>query len=281
MPPAATGALIAVVIAASVASTMSVTETPVTEQAVGADRNVPRSNPSAISPAGPPTSAPVIPADGLIATGRADLAGEVRQAVDAIVSGSEVGLAVFDRTSASLVCSLSADQQFYAASVIKLLIALDALNHTNATEEIAGAVHGMLARSDDEMANLLWLRGGRSAIVNRMAASLDLTGTVPPHDPSQWGEALTTAADVITVYRHIIEELPEPGRDLVLGALFEATRVAADGFDQYYGIPAGMPEARWAIKQGWMRRKTEVLLHSTVWWARTPAISSGCSASEG
>lgn len=56
---------------------------------------------------------------------------------------------------------------------------------------------------------------------------------------------------------------PTPDRDLVLGALGDAPRTAADGFDQYFGIPDGMPNTGWAIKQGWGTSGSDALMSST------------------
>jgi hypothetical protein len=51
-------------------------------------------------------------------------------------------------------------------------------------------------------------------------------------------------------------------RTLIVDALAQAPQVAADRFDQYFGIPDGLP-APWAIKQGWGNNDTAMVLHST------------------
>jgi hypothetical protein len=48
--------------------------------------------------------------------------------------------------------------------------------------------------------------------------------------------------------RHIQVELPPPDRDLVLGSMGRAVRIAGDGFDQAFGFLDG----RTPVKQGWM-----------------------------
>jgi len=162
---------------------------------------------------------------------------------------------------------LNAGQQFAAMSVVKLLIALDALARNNwALEDDAAQqeIHQMLADSDDGIADRLWTAGGGPAIVTRMVGQLGLTGTQPPEDPGEWGDTLITPQDMVTVYRYITEQVPSPDRDLLLGALSDAPRIAADGFDQYFGIPDGMPHTTWAIKQGWGTSGTQAVMDSTV-----------------
>jgi hypothetical protein len=40
-------------------------------------------------------------------------------------------------------------------------------------------------------------------------------------------------------------------------------KVAADGFDQYFGIPDGMPNTSWAVKQGWGTSGSQAVMNST------------------
>ena len=121
----------------------------------------------------------------------------------------------------------------------------------------------MLAASDDEIADQLWSTGGGPAIVTRMVGLLGLTGTRPPNDPGEWGDTEITPQDMVTVYRYITDQLPQPDQDLVIGALASAPQIAADGFDQYFGIPRGMPQATWAIKQGWGTSGSQAVFNST------------------
>jgi hypothetical protein len=124
-------------------------------------------------------------------------------------------------------------------------------------------LHQMLADSDDEIANDLWSADGGPAIVTRMVSLLGLTGTQPPEDPGEWGDTLITPQDMVTVYRYITNQLPPSNRDLVLGALARAPRIAADGVNQYFGIPGGMPNTAWAIKQGWGTSGSHAVMNST------------------
>ena len=49
----------------------------------------------------------------------------------------------------------------------------------------------------------------------------------------------------------------------ILGALSDAPKIAADGSDQYFGIPDGMPNTTWAIKQGWGTSDSQAVMNNT------------------
>ncbi|MGH3870781.1 MAG: hypothetical protein ACRDSR_04575 [Pseudonocardiaceae bacterium] len=188
------------------------------------------------------------------------------RAMQAVLPSAQVGFAVFDRACDTLLTSQDTDRQFASMSVVKLLIALDTLAgagwvvpDTARQQEL----HQMLASSDDGIANKLWSTNGGPAIVTRMVDLLGLTATLPPEEPSQWGDTLITPADIVTVYRYITDQLPGPSRDLLLDALSNTPQIAADGFDQHFGIPAAMPTSAWAVKQGWGTSGSQAIMNST------------------
>ncbi len=233
-------------------------------------RSIPRGSPpagtapdttSAPPPAPPTTTDPPPPADD-----PAVVAAQVQQAMQGVLPSADVGFEVFDRSTDTVLTSQNVTQQFAAMSVVKLLIALNVLAGDNwalpdnATQQ---QLHQMLADSDDGIADDLWDAGGGPALVTRMAGLLGLTGTQPPDDPGEWGDTLITAQDMVTVYRYITDQLPAPDRDLLVTALSDAPKTAADGFDQYFGIPDGLPHAIWAIKQGWGTSGSEAVMNST------------------
>lgn len=193
-------------------------------------------------------------------------AAAVQQAMQAVLPNAQVGFEVFDRQTDTVLASQNAGQQFASMSVVKLLIALDALAKDNwaipddATQQ---ELHQMLADSDDEIADRLWTADGGPIIVTRMVGLLGLTGTQRADDPGEWGDTKITSQDMVTVYRYITDQLPTPDRDLVLGALAGAPPIAADGFNQYFGIPDGMPNTTWAIKQGWGTSGSQAVMNST------------------
>lgn len=189
-------------------------------------------------------------------------ASDVAEAVTGLVPDANVGLEVYDRDNGTTVLAHDPDRQFPSASVVKLLIALDALS-PQAPAQVRDQVREMLSRSDDAVASALWDADGGPAIVTRMAARIGLDSTQPPADPTQWGDTSTTARDVVSTYRYIMDRLPGEQRSLVLDALTNAPQQAADGWDQYFGIPDGLPGVPHAIKQGWMTEGDDTILHTT------------------
>ncbi|TVT42399.1 hypothetical protein FNH05_22430 [Amycolatopsis rhizosphaerae] len=161
---------------------------------------------------------------------------------------------VYDRRDGKVLTSLDSGEPFASMSVVKLLIAIDVLARGDWTLPDATTrqqLTQMLSTSDDDLANTMWVDGGGSSIVTRDATLMGLSATKPPDDPGQWGDTQITAQDMVTVYRYLMDQMPASARDLLYNALYHATETAADGTDQFFGIPNGLPNTTWAIKQGW------------------------------
>lgn len=217
-----------------------------------------------VAPPGPPMTTATTPVPAL--PNQAAAAAKVTQAMHAVLPNARVGFEVFDRQNNTVLTSQNTDRQFASMSVVKLLIALDSLagdNWATPDHTTRQKLHHMLADSNDDIANNLWTANGGPAIVTRMVGLLGFTGTQPPEDPSRWGDTLITPQDIVTVYRYITDQLPGPSRDFLLGALAAAPQTAADGFDQYFGIPDGMPSTTWAVKQGWGISGSQAVMNST------------------
>ena len=150
----------------------------------------------------------------------------------------------------------AAVRSFPAASMVKLFLAEDILHRARAGRlTLAPAdfrqLQAMIRHSDDPAASALWVRFDGAAAVTDVAARYGLTGTAPPTVPGQWGQSSTTAQDLA----RFLAWLPVIAHPADAGALLvwmrTATPVAADGFDQRFGLfgtAPGMP----AVKQGWM-----------------------------
>ncbi|RBM20327.1 hypothetical protein DI005_13270 [Prauserella sp. PE36] len=197
---------------------------------------------------------------------RAKLAQAVSGAVASVVPGTRMGLAVYDRLTDSMLTSLNADEQFYTASVVKLLIVTEVLRE--ADWRVPGGterqeLHAMLAGSADRVASALWGAYGGTEIDRDAAELMGLENTSPPREEGQWELTRMSPRDIVTVYEYLDDELPRPASDFVLGALADATRVAVDGFDQYFGIPGALPGTEWAVKQGWMEVGDGLVLNTT------------------
>ena len=204
-----------------------------------------------------PTPTPTVPPE--------DVGATVAKAVDAVAPGSKVGVLVVDTDTDQPVASYDADQPMYTASVVKLLIAIDLLHsqNWNPDDSTAAELERMISYSDDDIASELWGEDGGNSIVTRMVSLMGLSGTQPPDDPMQWGEATMSAQDVVTTYQYIQGEIPAPAQDVLMAGLSNAAETAADGFQQYFGIPDGLPGSSWAIKQGWMLLMSTTVLDTT------------------
>lgn len=212
------------------------------------------------------TVAPVTATHSAVPLVDAAIATQVQERVRSALPAAQVAVEVFDRRTGTVLTQLNADWQFASMSVVKLLIALDVLRaghwqvpdvHTQAQ------LTRMISASDDAIASAYWVQQGGGALVTRMAHLLGLHGTQPPDRPGQWGSTWITAEDVVTVYRYIEESLPRPARDLLYRAMYHAPAAAADGTDQYFGIPDALPGTTWAIKQGWGTSEGRAFYHTT------------------
>ncbi|TNC29247.1 hypothetical protein FG385_02630 [Amycolatopsis alkalitolerans] len=161
---------------------------------------------------------------------------------------------VYDRQTGSVLTSLAPDQQFSSMSVVKLLIAVDLLARDNwapPDTTTQNRITQMLSASDDAIASSFWASDGGTSIITRDVALMGLTGTNPPATPGEWGDTKITARDLVAVYRYVEDQIPDSARALLYNAMYHASEDAADGTDQYFGIPDGLPGSTWAIKQGW------------------------------
>lgn len=180
-------------------------------------------------------------------------------AIDELVAvSSDVTLAaaVADRDTWELVGGISGTAPMYSASLVKIVLAVDVLQRRRSglavgPEDLA-LIRRALGPSDDQAMNLLWTGFDGPAAVSRVARQLGLSATHPPADPSQWGESLTSARDMVVLYRHVLDEMPARDRELIMGALVTAPPIAADGFDQTFGLQAAASDPTAAAKQGWM-----------------------------
>ncbi|MFB9923096.1 hypothetical protein ACFORO_05510 [Amycolatopsis halotolerans] len=193
--------------------------------------------------------------------------GAVAEARKALLSNGNdprLEIEVVDLDACSVEVSWKADQPQPTASVVKLLIALELIDRSGVpSDDDATAVRTMLSASDDRIASRLWQQLGGPAIVRHQAEKLGLAHTSPPADPGQWGSTQMSADDVVAVYRHITSGRSDEEREFLTEALENASRNAADGFDQHFGIPRAFPDAKWAVKQGWGTSDGRRVLNTT------------------
>ncbi|HEX6358523.1 hypothetical protein [Actinophytocola sp.] len=182
-------------------------------------------------------------------------------AAQGIEPNTTLGAVVFDRVTGRELLAMDPDRQFRSASLVKVLIAIDALRSGGANPMERQRIANMLSTSDDGIASSLWVKYGPD-IVPRMAATLGLQHTEAPEVAGKWGEVKVTARDMVRVYQYVMDNLLPEDHKLIVDALARASEVAADGFNQFFGIPHGL-NTQWAIKQGWGNNSTAMVLHST------------------
>ena len=160
------------------------------------------------------------------------------------------------RLAASAAGNAAVDRPFPTASMVKLFMAEDIL-HRARTGVLAlraddpQLLQEMIRSSDDPAASTLWVRYGGGEMVSAAARRYDLTGTTPPAVPGQWGETTTTARDLARFLTLLPSVAHPDDAAALLGWMRAATPLAADGFDQSFGLfgaAGGTP----AVKQGWM-----------------------------
>ena len=199
----------------------------------------------------------------------AGLAAAAVAAGDALANtapGATVGVAVRDRHTGETAIGAAGALPMYAASLVKIVVAIDVLERRRAGLPVGpqhvGLIRRALGPSDDEAMNTLWVRFDGHGAVARVAARLGLPETRAPQDPSQWGEAVLSARDVVKLYDHVLSGMAPEDRELIIGALAATPPIATDGFGQAFGLLAGAPPA--ASKQGWMCCQAgQITLHST------------------
>lgn len=179
----------------------------------------------------------------------------------AAAPSTELGVAVLDRATGDIAAGTRGDEPFYTASVSKLVVAVDILDRRRSSgldvfEDDLDLIRRALGPSDDDAMNILWTRFDGPGAAARVSSGLGLEVTSAPEALGQWGEMSTSAADLIRVYRYVLDGIPAADRDLLVTSLAAAPETAADGFDQAFGLLA--PEVRTAggpdtiAKQGWM-----------------------------
>jgi len=256
------------------------------------------------APQGPGDGAAVSPAavgtagsggaagEGTARPGNAARAAESARPRPPIPRGVTPGYMVFDTATRKVTAQYRAHARYRSASVVKILIALDYLESRPRGSRIPkrdlALLEPMLRSSHDDAATALWRRGGQGAIIKRMVRRLRLTDSAPPpaDKPGFWGYTAISAADIVKVYRYLLERADPAHRDFILGNLRKATKCGADGFDQYFGIPRAVPRP-WAVKQGWSGYGTVPPVRCVVSGARAsgvsavPAVPAGFAGSAG
>ncbi|HWO64969.1 MAG TPA: serine hydrolase [Umezawaea sp.] len=216
----------------------------------------------AAPPAAGTTTAPPAP--------QVDFGAGLASAEEAAGDSVDMGVAIMDLRTGALVGS-GGDKPYYSASLSKLLLVVDVLDRRAAgdldlSDEDLDLIDRALSYSDDGAMDVMWTRFDGMDAIDRVAQRVGMTGTHAPDDPSQWGEVVVTADDMVRLYQYVLGgKMAEADRDLVVDALDGAQQEAADGFDQFFGLLDGNARGSRAAyaKQGWMYYlPDDVYLHS-------------------
>lgn len=209
-----------------------------------------------------PTAAVAAPQRGLAAAAVAAASAAAGQAgfTAGAAAAAPVGatVAVLDRDTSETAIGEGGSSGVLSASLSKLVLAVDVLDRRRieglpVSDVDVRLIQRALGPSDDAAMSALWSRFDGPATAPRLSARIGLQGTASPRDPSQWGEMVVTASDLLRVWQHLLDGMPTPDRDLVIAAMAGAPARATDGFDQAYGLLApGLPTEVGAAKQGWM-----------------------------
>jgi hypothetical protein len=200
--------------------------------------------------------ASVAPSPSAAAPPPASVAPSPSASPAALPAGVTAAVAVYDRQTGTFTEQRQVTLRFRSASLVKLFIALDYLWNRGPAYTVPAAdrprLDLMLRSSDDNAASYFWKLDGADAIVTRMVGRLALQNTAPPSAVGKtgWGSTTLSVADLVRVYRYLLEKAPAPVRDLVMGDLRQSTRCGTDHYDQSFGIPNAFNRP-WAVKQGW------------------------------
>ena len=157
-----------------------------------------------------------------------------------------VGLAVINLRTGQLVRAGSTGT-FGTASVVKVLIAARLLLAGRMHGDTARRAYRMITRSDDAAADRLWPLAGGRRLVPWLDRHYGLHIGRPNFLRGRWGNTQVTPAGLARFYfaaAHDRRVWPWLSR-----AMAHTRRFAADGTDQYFGIPAA--GAGHVVKQGW------------------------------
>jgi hypothetical protein len=212
----------------------------------------------------PPAGPPAIPVPGAVppapvldpAAGLAVLAAAGEAAARA---RGTVQVAVRGPSGAEVLTGPDAGSPVLTASLVKLLVvqqlfAREAAGSLQLSPGDLDRMRRAVVASDDGAMSVLWDRFDGEALVLAAAAEFGLTGSAPPARAGQWGEAVTTATDTALFLSALPEALPADDLATLTGWMGSAAPIAADGFDQRYGLlaPAVTASTAVAVKQGWM-----------------------------
>jgi hypothetical protein len=166
----------------------------------------------------------------------------------ALDRGNRTAVAMLDLTTGVYSGAGEDTAAFPSQSVVKVFLAVELLltGQMNGTTE--ATAYRMVTSSDDRAATALYARAGGDDVVPLLAAHYGIPDLgAPPPVAGRWGLTRITAKGLVTFYAAVARD--PAVQPWLSNAMGHAVEVAADGTDQFFGLPAAAPGA--AIKQGW------------------------------
>lgn len=157
-----------------------------------------------------------------------------------------VGLAVINLRTGRLVHAGSTGR-FGTASVVKVLIATRLLLDGRMHGATAERAYRMITRSDDAAADRLWPLAGGPRLVPWLERHYGIRIGRPNFLRGRWGNTQVTAVGLARFYAAAARD--QRVWPWLSRAMAHSRRVAADGTNQFFGIPAA--GAGHVVKQGW------------------------------
>ncbi len=193
-------------------------------------------------------------------------------AAGSAAGSADVAVAAIDLGTGDEAAGAAGAVAFPAASLAKLVVAIDVLDRRRldglrVDDHDLELLARMLGPSDDAAMNEFWNRFDGAHAAGRVRDRLALSKLDDPSQPGKWGDMEVCPLDMARLWRHVLRELPAPDRDLLVNDARAAPAIAADGFDQGFGLLS--PQVRGPNealgKQGWMAPSAtgERYLHSS------------------
>ena len=190
---------------------------------------------------------------------RADMGTQFAAAAQYAAGRGQVGISVLDRATGKVYENGAlAHTQMRSASVPKALVAESLIRRSRSgaitlTAKDRSLLEAMVMRSDDAAMSSLYSRFGGLGMVTEVVGRYGLSEIGGPPTPGYWGMFRITAHDIVKFYNGVLDGgLQKADRDYFVNLMRKATPFGSDGFDQYFGIPRGLPNQVWGVKQGWM-----------------------------
>ena len=185
-------------------------------------------------------------------------------------AGAAVDVAVLDRaTGEQWTNGAPATEPLFGASLAKLFIADNLLFRQESGQLVLpesgqALLEATLTGSDDSAADQLYQRYGAEAMITEVATRYSLPTLRPTNQPPLWELTAISAVDLVRWYDGFLSTAAPSVVEFVVSRLRASPELAADGFNQYFGIPRALPGQVWAIKQGWMSGvRDSTFLHTT------------------